>query len=1112
MDFFLQEIRVFRVHPCTKIALCFCPVHFFINSVYNDTMVSLYLTPAALSYLTQLILTVLISGYFVFLVRRQANPPLHLRWLTAFFLGLAAFMATLFFEAALPPTPRLYTVFLQVPLLAASWLCMAQFAYHFPPIPASLRREAQISLWMSGLYTLWETGYAVFRFIRLQAGVVEYRIDWTDYLLLLFLIWPAVVCIRELYRVTPTKGSFWARLSVPWRHPADREARVLRDLIFVFLFVTGLSVFNILRTFYLVPVALANTSIAIGVLFALFIFALAYLNQRAETTSFMVKLAAITLTTMLAIMSAVGWVITPAYDADYQYDLTAPRAWRFTAESTGGYRIDTIPYAFETAPGRDLHLDDGLHRGCSEALNFAFPFFGQTYHEVYVCNDGVISLGQPVRYREFQYRYGAGTPLLLPLLVDLDPTVSPGGVFARQEADRLVITWERLYAFRQPHGEFTFQAVLYTDGRFDFVYADLPEHLDFRPNNDPGATLWAIGALPGNLHGPGPRQAVLTGVLPTHSGTEGIVHDFHLDYRLHLHRLLAPLAELILAASALIVLGFPLLFRASLVQPLNALLAGARRVEAGEYDVAVPEQAPDEIGMLTRMFNTLTAQVGDSINTLEDRVAARTTALDAANAQLRAEIVEREQAQITLLEQQRLLTRYEERERMGRDLHDGLGQVMGYINAQAQAAQTLLEAGQTEAAHNALADLIPAAQDAHTDIRAHILGLRARETVPQDFLSTLRDFLEQFGRQQRISTRLSAPEPFPPVVFAPAVEEQVVRILQEGLANTRKHARAQRVTVTISLIGDHIQIVLADDGVGLSISDFGLPIAESDPSIQNQKSKIQNHFGLQIMRERAEQIGGTLEIRSTPGEGTQLLLTVPRFLPTVKDADSERLQHVRLLLADDHPLFLDGLRNLLTARGMNVIGLAYDGIEVQEKARALQPDVVVMDVNMPKCDGLAATRAIKAEFPEMKVLMLTAAEDERVLFEALKSGASGYLLKNLDANRFCAAITDLLRDETPIAPGLAGRMLAEFARLAGTPATAAGTPATAAPKPAAAPDLTPQQWDILRRVADGVPYKEIAATLHITEQTVKYHMTQILTRLQVENRAQAIAYYRQTRG
>ncbi|HOU16166.1 MAG TPA: hypothetical protein PKZ84_23935 [Anaerolineae bacterium] len=107
-------------------------------------MFSLYLTPAALGYLTQLILTALISGYFVFLVWRHKNPPSHLRWLTTFFVSLTAFIATLFLEAASAPTPRLYAVFLQVPLLSVSWLCMAQFVYRFPTLPASLRREAQV--------------------------------------------------------------------------------------------------------------------------------------------------------------------------------------------------------------------------------------------------------------------------------------------------------------------------------------------------------------------------------------------------------------------------------------------------------------------------------------------------------------------------------------------------------------------------------------------------------------------------------------------------------------------------------------------------------------------------------------------------------------------------------------------------------------------------------------------------------------------------------------------------------------------------------------------------------------------------------------------------------
>ncbi|MBN2393229.1 MAG: hypothetical protein JXR84_21040, partial [Anaerolineae bacterium] len=151
-------------------------------------MFSLYLTPAALGYLTQLILSTLISGYLVVLVYRQPSPrPAHLRWLTAFFLGLTAFIGTLFLEVALLPTPRLYAVSLQIPLLAVTWICLIQFAYHYPDLPVTLRREARSSLFIAGLYALWESGYAVYRFIRLRAGVVEFRIDWTDFVLLLFL-------------------------------------------------------------------------------------------------------------------------------------------------------------------------------------------------------------------------------------------------------------------------------------------------------------------------------------------------------------------------------------------------------------------------------------------------------------------------------------------------------------------------------------------------------------------------------------------------------------------------------------------------------------------------------------------------------------------------------------------------------------------------------------------------------------------------------------------------------------------------------------------------------------------------------------------------------------
>ncbi len=252
------------------------------------------------------------------------------------------------------------------------------------------------------------------------------------------------------------------------------------------------------------------------------------------------------------------------------------------------------------------------------------------------------------------------------------------------------------------------------------------------------------------------------------------------------------------------------------------------------------------------------------------------------------------------------------------------------------------------------------------------------------------------------------------------------------------------------------------------------------------------------MGERAEQVGGRLEIQSAPGRGARVMATLPCFLPVEGQGDEARIKGLRLLLVDDHPLFLTGLRNLLLARGLTVVGLARDGQEAVEKTRSLRPDVVVMDLNMPVCNGLEATRAIKTEMPEIRVVVLTVSEDEESLFEAIKAGASGYLLKSLDADQFCSLLTGLLRDQAPLSPGMAERLLTEFARSA-SPATDEGQ---------GGPDeiLTPRQWEILCLVADGLVYKEIAAALNLSPKTIEYHMTQILQKLQVDSRAEAIAY------
>lgn len=258
---------------------------------------------------------------------------------------------------------------------------------------------------------------------------------------------------------------------------------------------------------------------------------------------------------------------------------------------------------------------------------------------------------------------------------------------------------------------------------------------------------------------------------------------------------------------------------------------------------------------------------------------------------------------------------------------------------------------------------------------------------------------------------------------------------------------------------------------------------------------------------------------------------------------------MRILVADDHPLFAEGLKNLLVSYGIDVVGVARDGFEALDEARRLRPDVVLMDIMMPRCNGLAATRLIKAELPDIKIVMLTMSEADGDLFESIKSGASGYLLKNLNAEELVELLEDLARGDAPFSPGLAAKLLEEFTRLAGeagagepgcqtvsqadieseprpgTPPAAAEATASAeaggaaseasvqteGPRGDAAGEwLTPRQMEVLTLVAKGMTYKEVGAALFISERTVKYHMKQILDQLHLRNRAQVIAFAART--
>lgn len=205
---------------------------------------------------------------------------------------------------------------------------------------------------------------------------------------------------------------------------------------------------------------------------------------------------------------------------------------------------------------------------------------------------------------------------------------------------------------------------------------------------------------------------------------------------------------------------------------------------------------------------------------------------------------------------------------------------------------------------------------------------------------------------------------------------------------------------------------------------------------------------------------------------------------------------MRVLLVDDHALVRDGVASLLMARSIDVVGEAADGREALDKARELQPDLILMDIKMPSSNGLEATRLIKAEMPETKIIMLTVSDDDEDLFEAIKSGAEGYLLKNLQAKEFFELLSGVAKGEAAISPPMATKIIEEFARLKTSGAE------TSQPES----DPTAREIDVLTLVSSGASNKEIASTLDITENTVKYHLRNIMQKLHLKNRAQVAAY------
>lgn len=460
------------------------------------------------------------------------------------------------------------------------------------------------------------------------------------------------------------------------------------------------------------------------------------------------------------------------------------------------------------------------------------------------------------------------------------------------------------------------------------------------------------------------------------------------------------------------------------------------------------------------------------------------------------DITAKKEVEEQFIQQQRALLVLQERERLARELHDSLGQVLGYTNIQIQVIKDMLEKGQLTEIESNLVRLSQVVTEANTEVREFIYEVKTTLLFKEGFFSALQQYLDHYELNFQIRVKMQNPDNIVEDDLDLSVGVQLFRIIQEALTNVRKHARAGKVTIVFHKKDTIILISIVDDGIGFNPKEF---------------SSVQSSFGLEVMRERAGQIGGDILIDTAPGKGTVVTITIPRFATLNNKAETKGSEtdtepkdsRIRVLLADDHLLFMEGLRNLINQKGFEVVGMARDGLEALEKARLMHPEMILMDLQMPRCSGMTATQLIKAEMPEVKIIILTISDREQDLFTAIKNGASGYLLKGLSINEFIEQLYDLASNNSIVSPGLAARVLDECEQNGYQ--TDEGIEYNMA---VLEKYLSKRQIEILSLLAKQYTYKEIAAELFISERTVKYQMSDILKILNLQTRRQAIEYAR----
>jgi PAS domain S-box-containing protein len=504
--------------------------------------------------------------------------------------------------------------------------------------------------------------------------------------------------------------------------------------------------------------------------------------------------------------------------------------------------------------------------------------------------------------------------------------------------------------------------------------------------------------------------------------------------------------------------------------------------------LCLPLAVRDRLTGVVEVYGSETLTEKAVVEILESLTRLATSALE--NAQLHQQLAERER-RLQDLASRLLEVREEERRRVACDIHDGLVQVAAVAHQNLRAYLEAHTPGTTPSRER-LDRALQLVELTVGEARRIISTLRPAGLLASGLGALLRSRVASLRTE---GWKINYVESLGEERLPAEIETTLYWVVQEALSNVRKHALTTRVNITLKRSGKEICLEVRDWGCGF------------DKASSREGRSPGERVGLFGMHERIALLGGEFTIDTQPGAGTSVVAKVPLdcSFPIPEDRISgspSNASPARLLVADDHALIREGLRTMLADESdLEVVGEATDGREALELCHRLRPDLVLMDVLMPKLDGLAAARAIKAACTATNILMLTAYGDPAYLLEAVQAGAVGFVMKDAGRRELVDAVRGALGGKSSLSPDVAMRLLRSLtSENQRTIRSLAELEKQPEPLPEA---LTPREIEILQLVARGQTNRQISHKLVISPATVKVHVEHILTKLKVSDRTQA---------